>query len=101
MDVRGLTSKHLGLTFKDSDVSPNMREEWGAAEGRAFVFFTFLSIFVYFVNDPSHWDGNPGIGIVNPNNPSQGRSLPPVPQYSALPYTPGYGELVPTSHTPE
>ena len=47
----------------------------GAAGGSAFVFFIFLSIFVYFANNPSHWDGNPGIGIVNPNNPSQGRSL--------------------------
>ena len=35
------------------------------------VFFDFLSIFVYFANNPSHWDGNPGIGIVNPNNPKQ------------------------------
>ena len=41
----------------------------GAAGGSAFVFFIFLSIFVYFANNPSHWDGNPGIGIVNPNNP--------------------------------
>ena len=47
----------------------------GAAGGSAFVFFIFLSIFVYFANNPSHWDGNPGIGIVNPNNPSSGRSL--------------------------
>ena len=43
----------------------------GAAGGSAFVFFIFLSIFVYFANNPSHWDGNPGIGIVNPNNPKQ------------------------------
>ena len=43
----------------------------GAAGGSAFVFFNFSSIFVYFSNNPSHWDGNPGIGIVNPNNPKQ------------------------------
>ena len=43
----------------------------GAAGGSAFVFFIFLSIFVYFANNPSHWDGNPGIVIVNPNNPKQ------------------------------
>ena len=47
----------------------------GAAGGSAFVFFIFLSIFVYFANNPSHWDCNPGIGIVNPNNPSSGRGL--------------------------
>ena len=46
----------------------------GAAGGSAFVFFIFLSIFVYFANNPSHWDGNPGIGIVNPNNPKQSQS---------------------------
>ena len=45
-----------------------------AAGGSAFVFFIFLSIFVYFANNPSHWDGNPGIGIVNPNNPKQSQS---------------------------
>ena len=49
------------------------KENKGAASGSApeVVFFDFLSIFVYFANNPSHWDGNPGIGIVNPNNPKQ------------------------------
>ena len=42
------------------------KENKGAA-----VFFDFLSIFVYFANNPSHWNGNPGIGIVNPYNPKQ------------------------------
>ena len=60
------------------------KENKGAASGSAppgrcrapeVVFFDFLSIFVYFANNPSHWDGNPGIGIVNPNNPSSGRGL--------------------------
>ena len=56
------------------------KENKGAASGSAppgrcrapeVVFFDFLCIFVYFANNPSHWDGNPGIGIVNPNNPKQ------------------------------
>ena len=56
------------------------KENKGAASGSAppgrcrapeVVFFDFRSIFVYFANNPSHWDGNPGIGIVNPNNPKQ------------------------------
>ena len=59
------------------------KENKGAASGSAppgrcrapeVVFFDFLSIFVYFANNPSHWDGNPGIGIVNPNNPKQSQS---------------------------
>ena len=43
----------------------------GAAEGRAFVFLISPGVFAYFANNPSHWDGNPGIGIVNPYNPKQ------------------------------
>ena len=35
------------------------------------VFFDFPCVFAYFANNPSHWDGNPGIGIVNPYNPKQ------------------------------
>ena len=42
-----------------------------AARGSTFVFFIFLSIFIYFANNPSHWDGYPGIGIVNPYNLKQ------------------------------
>ena len=48
-------------------------ENKGAASGSApeVVFFDFLGIFAYVANNPTYWDGNPGIGIVNPNNPKQ------------------------------
>ena len=98
----------------------------GAAGGSAFVFFIFLSIFVYFANNPSHWDGNPGIGIVNPNNPSSGRGLdtdassvstkldsrlsassqsrgiptPPIPQDPHPPLYPRIGRITPSPYTP-
>ena len=35
------------------------------------VFFDFLSVLAYFANNPTHWDGNPGIRIVNPYSPKQ------------------------------
>ena len=51
--------------------SANQGKQPQGREGNAFVFCVFLSIFVYFANYPSHWDGNPGIGIANTNNPKQ------------------------------
>ena len=41
------------------------------APRRAFVFLISCSAFGDFTTNPSHWDGNPGIGIVNPSNPKQ------------------------------
>ena len=57
----------VGKIYKNTEEN---KENKGAADGRApvVVFFDFRSIFVHFANNPSHWDGNPGIEIVNPNS---------------------------------
>ena len=45
----------------------------------------FFYVFAYFANNPSHWDGNPGIGIVNPYNPKQSQlRQKPEPNVSAF-----------------
>ena len=67
----GKSGLDLTKEIKENNLRGAAAPRRGAAGGSAFVFFIFLSIFVYFANNPSHWDGNPGIGIVNPNNPKQ------------------------------
>jgi len=54
-------------------ICKNTREIKKTTSGalRAFVFSIFPSVFADVGNNPSHWDGNPGIGIVNLYNPKQ------------------------------
>ena len=48
-----------------------VNKENKGAERPGGCFPSFPCVFAHFANNPSHWDGNPGIGIVNPYNPKQ------------------------------
>ena len=61
-----IVGKMYNKTLRNSKKTTTGAPLWGAP---VVVFFEFPCVFAYFANNPSHWDGNPGIGIVNPHNP--------------------------------